>query len=489
MVFSAGSDFAFRCWKIDQQKDSMPPTKLYQSKFVANCDSATVVEESGKGDVGPSDPGLPLRRQASEASIGSVDTPGKTSTAKHARKPKPFLKHCASVTASKEQAVAECRLLFEKMTAKDEKLGPTESHLGLYLGRQGVMGTLADETRRCSDPETKVDLMLLKGDVEAAVDLAIANGVVCSKVLAAAGLAGVEVWHRAVEALISSSLSAGDTNNAVQYMLMLNRVPQAVSTLVGHNRYREAVAVATTRLPAGDTLTHQLYEKWAIFQENSGHFEGACECYLAIEDLDSAVRVLTARTAVPNFLLALHILLTRGDAHLETSAHYARLTVFHCLVSSDTDSALSVCDKHLYFRMMTLPVKAFVLIKDTLGQTGLDVVAPNDAFVLEASYEPVTTEEAGKAMIEACVCEMFALVEANEFGKTVSELLESVTKMRDSIPVIKPRMTNAKLCILIAFECCLAALHRKQDAASDITTVIEELLNQLRPLPEASNGN
>lgn len=74
-----------------------------------------------------------------------------------------------------------------------------------------------------------------------------------------------------------------DPLETAAYFLACHNVESAVQALVSGNKFREALALAKSRLGDDDPLTKSILERWALTSMFDGNFEMAAQRYGSIQ--------------------------------------------------------------------------------------------------------------------------------------------------------------------------------------------------------------
>ncbi|KAL4660029.1 gem-associated protein 5 isoform X1 [Arapaima gigas] len=188
-------------------------------------------------------------------------------------------------------------------------------HLGLFSDRAALYRMLQEEGQSHIEEgyfDSAVYLLLWKGDIAGALQLAIDKGELTDHLVSMAPMAGYQVWVKTVEAFVKQLCFQEQFLKASSYLLSLHRVYEAVELLKSHQLFRlEAIALAKARLQPEDSVLGELYTSWAAILVKDGHYATAAKCYLATDSFFDAAKVISKK----------------GDvASLKTAAELARIT-------------------------------------------------------------------------------------------------------------------------------------------------------------------
>lgn len=153
------------------------------------------------------------------------------------------------------------------------------------------------------------------------------------------------VWRETVEEYAEQLAGTGFHHKAASYLLVLNKVNEAVEMLSVNKLYREALCIAKCRLSEDDPLIKNVLREWASHLINGGSFEQATECLLATGDKADMLEAATviARRSDPEALsIAVKIAQEAGDIDLANTLLKKSLCAY--LLHEKWDSALDMLD-------------------------------------------------------------------------------------------------------------------------------------------------
>lgn len=143
--------------------------------------------------------------------------------------------------------------------------------------------------------ERAASMAMWRGDVEEAIDILSAAGALNGDFVAASAAFGRDLWRQATAAYAAQLDTHGIPHSAALQWLALHDSHAAVASLRRGGLLRDALALASARLPTSDPLVHELRREHAAAEESRGAFESACKAYLAAGLPGSAVRSLARR--------------------------------------------------------------------------------------------------------------------------------------------------------------------------------------------------
>ncbi|XP_078062482.1 gem-associated protein 5 isoform X2 [Mustelus asterias] len=216
---------------------------------------------------------------------------------------------------SKDELHADCvnlaNILYSKDTARQSRPGAQdEIQLGLFVDRPALYRMFEEEGRNhleAGHPEICYQLMLWKGDVRGALEMATERGELNDTLVAMAPMAGYAVWMKTIEAFSKQLCFQEQYVKAATYLLSIHKVYEAVKLLQSHQLFREAIAIAKARLQPDDPLLKELYTNCAGVMERDGHYTLAAKCYLTANSPYDAAKILAKKGDVASLRTAAEV--------------------------------------------------------------------------------------------------------------------------------------------------------------------------------------
>ncbi|XP_056372778.1 gem-associated protein 5 isoform X2 [Hyla sarda] len=229
---------------------------------------------------------------------------------------------------SKEEQHRDCMKLASILCSSGESVVGTcsqndlPSHLGLYSDRTTLHQLMEEEGKghlESGHSELQHQIMLWKGDLQGALQLAADRGELTDQLLALAPVAGYKVWVWTTEAYVKQLCFQEQYVKAATHLLSINKIYEAVQLLKGNHLYREAIAVAKCRLQPDDPILRDLYTSWATVLEKDGHYSMAAKCYLGALSPYDAAKVLAKKGDLLSLSTAAELALISGEKTLAAS--------------------------------------------------------------------------------------------------------------------------------------------------------------------------
>ncbi|XP_067900168.1 gem-associated protein 5 [Heterodontus francisci] len=222
---------------------------------------------------------------------------------------------------SKEELQSDCvnlaKILYSKESERQRQPGSGEEiQLGLFVDRPALYRMFEEEGQNhleAGHPEICYQLLLWKGDVKGALEMATERGELNDSLVAMAPMAGYAVWVRTIEAFSKQLCFQEQYIKAATYLLSIHKVYEAVRLLQSHQLFREAIAIAKARLQADDPVLTELYTDCASIMEKDGHYTIAAKCYLTAKSPYDAAKILAKKGDVASLRTAAEVAAIVGE--------------------------------------------------------------------------------------------------------------------------------------------------------------------------------
>ncbi|KAJ8348614.1 hypothetical protein SKAU_G00272030 [Synaphobranchus kaupii] len=194
--------------------------------------------------------------------------------------------------------------------------------LGLFTDRESLYRMFQEEGQSHMDGghyDTAVYLLLWKGDITGALQIATEKGELTDHLVSIAPMAGYSVWLKTVEAFVKQLCFQEQFLKATSYLLSVHKVYEAVELLKSQQLYREAIALAKARLQPEDPVLKDLYTTWAAVLEKDGHYSTAAKCHLAVDSAFDAAKVIAKKGDVMSLKTAAKLAGIAGENDLSHS--------------------------------------------------------------------------------------------------------------------------------------------------------------------------
>ncbi|XP_029439095.1 gem-associated protein 5 [Rhinatrema bivittatum] len=224
---------------------------------------------------------------------------------------------------SKEELHQDCLTLATSIFSNNRTGGSGDPmHLGLFTDRVSLYQMMEAEGKNHLEnghAELHHQLMLWKGDLKGALQLAAERGELTDQLLAVSPMAGYQVWLWTVEMYVKQLCYQEQYVKAASHLLSIHKVYEAVDLLKANHFYREAIAVAKARLAPEDPVLKDLYTCWAAVLEKDGHYPMAAKCYLGAASPYDAAKVLAKKGDLASLKTAAELALIAGEKDLAAS--------------------------------------------------------------------------------------------------------------------------------------------------------------------------
>ncbi|XP_045601247.2 gem-associated protein 5 isoform X1 [Procambarus clarkii] len=137
--------------------------------------------------------------------------------------------------------------------------------------------------------------------------------------VASAPQVSIKLWELACEAYAEQLLDEGDVITAASYLVNINKVKEAVSMLLKHRHYREALAITKCRLSYDEEMLEKVTCAWAASAIYEGNFDIASILHLSIGHVEEAARCMSRRSDPGSLFVSSKIYEHVGNADLANS--------------------------------------------------------------------------------------------------------------------------------------------------------------------------
>ncbi|XP_077975936.1 gem-associated protein 5-like [Styela clava] len=171
-------------------------------------------------------------------------------------------------------------------------------NLGFYTDRKAafrMMKNEADKLQGDEITEGNYNLRIWMGDIVGTIEDAKEKMQLTDQLVAMAPIAGQAFWRKTAHAFAKQLIAEDHHLHAVHYLLVCDKVQEAIQVLLDSRHYREAVALAKARLCDDDPLLKKTVGIWGQKLKSGGSVELAAKCFAAIGDFKEASASLAQR--------------------------------------------------------------------------------------------------------------------------------------------------------------------------------------------------
>ncbi|KAF2358162.1 WD40 repeat [Trinorchestia longiramus] len=434
LLFSFGEENCVHQWKLADLKDKSPPAKILKVKDIKpkiavvceNEPKREVIQTklSSKSDVKPKNA---KHNEASSAGAASKRTPTHKSLFPLLHEASCYKRsfNLLSIMCLYEQSKLEEQLnkkaeqlSVEQMLEAAEEDGISSSLLPVALGSASahypaVLDALGDAVLDADDPvpseehlRTYVNfygspdqtaefleqqiashmasknllaaapLQLWRGTSEALVRHAISTKTVTADVVVQALHFSRQLGEVACEAYARQLAAAGDPLTASSYLVMANKVTEAIELLQLHKLYRESLMLAKTRRPCSKELHESIARSFANHCLHEGSLDIAAVLLASLGDASEAAGML-CRRGDPSSLTVGGLLYSREDHPLAqaTLLEALRTAGYRGQLDKVLPTVLTVAPQYKWFSLIAATVReitalvAAVKVEDAEGKS------------------------------------------------------------------------------------------------------------------------
>lgn len=303
--------------------------------------------------------------------------------------------------------------------------------------------------------EGSLNIKLWMGDVVGAINDAASLGHLTDQLVAMAPMAGQNFWRETAYKFAQQLIVEGHHLHAVQYLLVCNKVCEAVDVLVKGRHYREAVALARARFCEDDPVLKKTVRAWALKLKSGGSVELAAKCFASIGEFEEAASVLSQRATsgssniTDNDIASLWAAasIAKSVNKIELASGYANRALSSVCIRNwnwkDNAEILSSFSNLEAYRFISLVHE--ILVNRLVLNSGLtELKSTNKSFEAQ--------DIAGSTFVESILCEWkkrneLEIAEKNSTGLSESVCLDIVKEANDHS---KSPVTQTRLLFLLS---------------------------------------
>ncbi|XP_059487446.1 gem-associated protein 5-like [Neocloeon triangulifer] len=431
IIISGSADFTCRTWKISQSPaDSKPVSR---SKFREQQKGPTVLP-------------IPVNPSSSELHEPKPAANGiKQSTKPH---DKPQQKPSTKVTVFPlsnasfvKNSMDCCVKLLEnkgleppgkKIKLNENNRGDDQNevnHFGFFTSQDDAVELFTKEAEALKRMNNHVgfqNLKLWQGDMQQVIKDSIKAKKLDDWLVSMAPSVSHKFWLETCAAYAEQLVEEEKILKAVSYFVSCHKITEAVTVLQKHNLYKEAVALCNLRLPAGDPLLTETLRAWGKCSHDTGNFEIAVQCYIAVGDYEKAATVLYKRKDPNMWQLGTYLAKVANCNEL-----FLSMTIecfYNYLMNQDWDAANAIISEipELVHLRGVLKTHQLVCSKDKEGlniEKGSDLSESNESIItnLEGVLDDISSEQFHELV------QQFPL--SSQLPETKKELLVTTSKL------------------------------------------------------------
>ncbi|XP_022241513.1 gem-associated protein 5-like isoform X2 [Limulus polyphemus] len=225
------------------------------------------------------------------------------------------------------------------------------THLGFFTDRHAMLDLLITEGvkhRENGNLDLALQQELWIGNVGPALREAAEKRQLSDWLVALAPLGSRTLWLEMCEKYAQQLAENQKYHRASLYLLACHKVYEAIDVLKDHNLFREALAIARSRLPSVDPTLNDILCKWAARADKEGNYEMAAKCYLAVSDPEAAAKTMAKRCNPPSLRIAAYI--SRRCHQPKEADGYVKACFKESLIRSDWITAGQITRDHPHFQ-------------------------------------------------------------------------------------------------------------------------------------------
>lgn len=122
--------------------------------------------------------------------------------------------------------------------------------------------------------------------------------------VASAPQVSMKLWQFACESYAEQLIDEGDIITGASYLINILKVEEAINILLKHHYYREALAIAKSRLGCNEEVMNKVVTAWAASSIYEGSFDVAALLQLSIGQVESAARAMARKSDAGSLFVA-----------------------------------------------------------------------------------------------------------------------------------------------------------------------------------------
>lgn len=294
VILSGGEDCSLLIWKISEQTEKMPVKKVDKPRIKREIVSNNTISPKEAS---------PVNGETSSKSPECQIVLG-VEKSKRTKKPKVvYFPLCLSdENRSRRKAGSDALHIVESTTST---LTERDS---LAFFNDEAMEQLMEKESQTHLTENNLSafshLKLWSGDYREVITQAMSLGKLTDWHVSLALSCDYGLWQEACESYARQLTHDDDHVKAASYLLLLNKVQEAIRTLADAHLYREAIALAKMRLPQDSPLIKDLYQEWAHKSHQNGAYDLAGRAWAAAGEPLKAAGALAKLPEADNLRVA-----------------------------------------------------------------------------------------------------------------------------------------------------------------------------------------
>ncbi|CAB3366761.1 Hypothetical predicted protein [Cloeon dipterum] len=274
----------------------------------------------------------------------------------------------------------------------------SENHFGFFQTQEEAADLLkkeADALKKAGNHPSLSHLKLWQGETQEVIKNSTNAKKLDDWLVSLAPSVSHKFWMETCCAYAEQLVEGGNALKAASYYLLCHKETEAISVLCKNSLFKEAVAICHLRLPADDPLLQSTLAAWGKHSQDTGNFEIAVQCYVAVGDYEKAAVVLGKRKNPKLWQLGAYLakLANATDLHLSMSTE----CFFAFLHNEQWDPATELTETlpELKAHKELLEVHKIICAKDKAGLNMEKVWSPSDSILteLEVAIGQVTNDD------------------------------------------------------------------------------------------------
>ncbi|XP_011499580.1 PREDICTED: gem-associated protein 5 [Ceratosolen solmsi marchali] len=229
----------------------------------------------------------------------------------------------------------------------------------------------------------------------------------------------IETWKIMCEAYATQLVFEENPHKAVSYLLCINKVHKAIDIFITEKLYKEAYALASSKLDAKDPIIKNILIEWATNAVKDGHFQNATECYIKLGQYTQAAKILERRKDFYSLLLAVDV--AEVDHNIELSEAIADKAILESLLNGNVNAAKSVITNYYQIQYREVEVEIFIQLNKIL-----DTINDEDMFYWLKGLSNISLLETLRNKFTKCPNKYSLLLQKDVFPLETNDVMVQI---------------------------------------------------------------
>lgn len=385
LVMTGSSDCTLRMWRVSSQSNALPSERKKQKKLetkkvktVPAANDRSNPPQPAEGADKDSVPVVPVmnpdngaefarsEKELCEASGAQVFKKKKKSACRKSF----FPVSSQQQNQGKIQHLKNCYHLLAELNKSDSVHNEFPPYLGFFGNRDDMQKLLDEEVEHHSkvgNNELAHHIELWRGNVTEMLKEMARRKQLSDLLVSFAPMASQKLWLDMCRAYSEQLVLFGQYQKAASYLLVCHKVNEAIELLLNHQLFREALAIARSRLGPDDPIMTRIIREWGRDLASEGNYEFAAQCLISVGDLLEAAMLIRKRNDESSLKLAALIADKAGAQEL--ASLLANQSMKQSLLVGKLDVANEVALQHAHLKHLSLLITVHQTIAELTAKS------------------------------------------------------------------------------------------------------------------------